>query len=241
MTGTLINTAAIIIGGLFGLVLKKGIKESIMESVMKAMGLAMLIIGLNGVLTNMLSVGEDGKLSESGGILLLLCLVIGTAIGEAIDIDDKVNDLGQKIECKVKFDGFARGFVSATLIYCVGSLAILGPINDGLTGAYSLLLVKSVLDAVTALVLTSTMGIGAIFAGASVLIYQGAISLFASAVSGVLNSSANMMADITMVGSALIVCIGLNFTANAKIRTANMLPSIVVAIVYNLVLMVESL
>ena len=241
MTGTLINTAAIIIGGLFGLVLKKGIKESIMESVMKAMGLAMLIIGLNGVLTNMLSVGEDGKLSESGGILLLLCLVIGTAIGEAIDIDDKVNDLGQKIECKVKFDGFARGFVSATLIYCVGSLAILGPINDGLTGDYSLLLIKSVLDAVTALVLTSTMGIGAIFAGASVLIYQGAISLFASAVSGVLNSSANMMADITMVGSALIVCIGLNFTANAKIRTANMLPSIVVAIVYNLLLMVESL
>lgn len=241
MTGTLINTAAIIIGGLFGLVLKKGIKESIMESVMKAMGLAMLIIGLNGVLTNMLSVGEDGKLSESGGILLLLCLVIGTAIGEAIDIDDKVNDLGQKIECKVKFDGFARGFVSATLIYCVGSLAILGPINDGLTGDYSLLLVKSVLDAVTALVLTSTMGIGAIFAGASVLIYQGAISLFASAVSGVLNSSANMMADITMVGSALVVCIGLNFTANAKIRTANMLPSIVVAIVYNLLLMVESL
>ncbi len=241
MTGTLINTAAIIIGGLFGLVLKKGIKESIMESVMKAMGLAMLIIGLNGVLTNMLSVGEDGKLSESGGILLLLCLVIGTAIGEAIDIDDKVNDLGQKIECKVKFDGFARGFVSATLIYCVGSLAILGPINDGLTGDYSLLLVKSVLDAVTALVLTSTMGIGAIFAGASVLIYQGAISLFASAVSGVLNSSKNMMADITMVGSALIVCIGLNFTANAKIRTANMLPSIIVAIVYNLLLMVESL
>lgn len=241
MTGTLINTAAIIIGGLFGLVLKKGIKESIMESVMKAMGLAMLIIGLNGVLTNMLSVGEDGKLSESGGILLLLCLVIGTAIGEAIDIDDKVNDLGQKIECKVKFDGFARGFVSATLIYCVGSLAILGPINDGLTGDYSLLLVKSVLDAVTALVLTSTMGIGAIFAGASVLIYQGAISLFASAVSGVLNSSANMMADITMAGSALIVCIGLNFTANAKIRTANMLPSIIVAIVYNLLLMVESL
>ena len=241
MTGTLINTAAIIIGGLFGLVLKKGIKESIMESVMKAMGLAMLIIGLNGVLTNMLSVGEDGKLSESGGILLLLCLVIGTAIGEAIDIDDKVNDLGQKIECKVKFDGFARGFVSATLIYCVGSLAILGPINDGLTGDYSLLLVKSVLDAVTALVLTSTMGIGAIFAGASVLIYQGAISLFASAVSGVLNSSANMMADITMVGSALIACIGLNFTANAKIRTANMLPSIIVAIVYNLLLMVESL
>lgn len=241
MTGTLINTAAIIIGGLFGLVLKKGIKESIMESVMKAMGLAMLIIGLNGVLTNMLSVGEDGKLSESGGMLLLLCLVIGTAIGEAIDIDDKVNDLGQKIECKVKFDGFARGFVSATLIYCVGSLAILGPINDDLTGDYSLLLVKSVLDAVTALVLTSTMGIGAIFAGASVLIYQGAISLFASAVSGVLNSSANMMADITMVGSALIVCIGLNFTANAKIRTANMLPSIIVAIVYNLLLMVESL
>lgn len=241
MTGTLINTAAIIAGGLLGLVLKKGIKESIMDGVMKAMGLAMLIIGFNGVLTNMLSVGENGKIVDNGGMLLLLCLVIGTVIGEAIDIDDRVNDLGQKIECKVKFDGFARGFVSATLVYCVGSMAILGPINDGLTGDYSLLLVKSVLDAVTALVLTSTMGIGAIFAGASVLIYQGAISLLASAVSGVLNASANMMTDITMVGSALIVCIGLNFTANAKLRTANMLPSIIVAIVYNLILMVESL
>ena len=97
------------------------------------------------------------------------------------------------------------------------------------------------LDAVTALVLTSTMGIGAIFAGASVLIYQGVISLFASAVSGVLSSAANMMSDITMVGSALIICIGLNFATNAKLRTANMLPSIIVAIVYNLTLMVESL
>ena len=141
----------------------------------------------------------------------------------------------------MKFDGFARGFVSATLVYCVGSMAILGPINDGLTGDYSLLLVKSVLDAVTALVLTSTMGIGAIFAGASVLIYQGVISLFASSVSSVLSSAANMMSDITMVGSALIICIGLNFITNAKLRTANMLPSIIVAIVYNLVLMVESL
>lgn len=241
MTGTLINTAAIIAGGLLGLVLKKGIKESIMDSVMKAMGLAMLIIGLNGVLTNMLSVGEDGKIVDNGGMLLLLCLVIGTAIGEWIDIDDKVNDLGQKIECRMKFDGFARGFVSATLVYCVGSLSILGAINDGLTGDYSLLLVKSVLDAVTALVFTSTMGVGAIFAGASVLVYQGAISLCASAVSGVLSSAANMMSDITMVGSALIICIGLNFTTGAKLRTANMLPSIIVAIVYNLILMVESL
>ena len=241
MTGTLINTAAIIVGGLLGFVLKKGIKESIMDSVMKAMGLAMLIIGLNGVLTNMLSVGDDGKIVDNGGMLLLLCLVIGTAIGEWIDIDDKVNNLGQRIECRMKFDGFARGFVSATLVYCVGSLSILGAINDGLTGDYSLLLVKSVLDAVTALVFTSTMGVGAIFAGASVLVYQGAISLFASAVSGVLSSAANMMSDITMVGSALIICIGLNFTTNAKLRTANMLPSIIVAIVYNLVLMVESL
>ena len=241
MTGTLINTAAIVVGGLFGLVLKKGIKDNILDGVMKAMGLAMFIIGFDGVLTNMLTVGENGKIVENGGMLLLLCLVIGTAKGEAIDIDRKVNDLGQKIECRVKFDGFARGFVSATLVYCVGSMAILGPINDGLTGDYSLLLVKSVLDAVTALVLTSTMGIGAIFAGASVLIYQGVISLFASAVSGVLSSAANMMSDITMVGSALIICIGLNFATNAKLRTANMLPSIIVAIVYNLVLMVESL
>ncbi len=241
MTGTLINTAAIIVGGLLGLVLKKGVKESIMDSVMKAMGLAMLVIGFNGVLTNMLSVGDDGKIVDSGGMLLLLCLVIGTAIGEWIDIDYKVNDIGQKIECRMKFDGFARGFVSATLVYCVGSMSILGAINDGLKGDYSLLLVKSVLDAITALVFTSTMGIGAIFASVSVLIYQGTISLFASSVSGVLGSAANMMADITMVGSALIICIGLNFAANAKLRTANMLPSIIVAIVYNLVLMVESL
>lgn len=241
MTGTFINTGAIILGGLLGLVLKKGIKESIMDGVMKAMGLAMFIVGINGVLTNMLSVGDDGKIVESGSMLLLICLVIGTAIGEAIDIDDKVNDLGQAIECRVKFDGFARGFVSATLVYCVGSMGILGGISDGLSGDYSLLLVKSVLDGVTSLVLTSTMGIGAMFAGGSVLVYQGAISLCALAVSGVLNASANMLPDITMVGSALIICIGLNFAVNSKIRTANMLPSIVVAIVYNLAMMVESL
>jgi uncharacterized membrane protein YqgA involved in biofilm formation len=241
MFGTFANAAAVIAGGLIGFFLKKGLKQDVLDSIMKVMGVAIFIIGLNGVLTNMLTVGEGGKISDEGGMLLLISLVVGTLLGEILRLEDRVNSFGMYIEKKVKSDGFAKGFVSASIIFCVGSMGILGAINDGLSGDSSLLFIKSVLDGVTALILASTMGIGVVFAFAPVFVYQGAIALFASSISELLTSSANMISDFSMVGNAIIICIGFNFIFGTKIKTANMLPAIFVPILYNLLIMVEIL
>ena len=198
MTGTIVNIIAIIAGSSLGLLLKKGVKESLMNSILKVEGVAVFVIGLNGVITTMISVGADGKLGDNGGMLLLL-----------------------------------------SLIFCIGSMGTTGALNDGLSGDSSLLLVKSVLDGVTSVVLASTMGSGVIFSAVPVFIYQGVISLFASSISPLLESCGNMMTQFNMVGSALIMCIGFNFITDSKIKTANLLPSLLVPILYNLLLMVE--
>ena len=239
MTGTIVNIIAIIAGSSLGLLLKKGVKESLMNSILKVEGVAVFVIGLNGVITTMISVGADGKLGDNGGMLLLLSLVIGTFFGEALRLDDRINNFGLSIEKRLKSDGFAKGFVSSSIIFCIGSMGIMGALNDGLSGDSSLLLVKSVLDGVTSVVLASTMGSGVIFSAVPVFIYQGVISLFASSISPLLESCGNMMTQFNMVGSALIMCIGFNFITDSKIKTANLLPSLLVPILYNLLLLVE--
>ena len=238
MIGTIVNALAVLAGGTLGLLLKKGVKESLMNSILKVEGIAVLIIGMNGVLTTMISVG-DGGLSSDGGMLLLMSLVIGTFVGEALRLDDRINNFGLSIEKRLKSDGFAKGFVSASLIFCIGSMGIMGAINDGLSGDSSLLLVKSVLDGVTSVVLASTMGSGVLFAAVPILIYQGLISLFASSIAPVLEACGNMMTQLNMVGNALIMCIGFNFITDSKIKTANLLPALLIPILYNLLLMVE--
>ena len=237
MFGTIVNVIAVVIGGTVGLLLKKGLKSEIMDNVMKAEGVAVLIIGMNGVLTNMLSVGEEGKLTENGGLILLISLALGALIGEAAKIDDRINGLGAWAESKMKSDGFAKGFVSAFIIYCVGSMSIIGAVNDGLSGDSSVLLVKSTLDFITAMVLSSTMGIGVVFAAIPLFAYQGLISLFASYIKPVLEASPDIMVQLSMVGYAIIMCIGINFIAGQKIKTANLLPAMLVPVAYNLALL----
>ncbi len=238
MIGTLVNVAAVLIGGTLGLILKKGVKESLMSSILKAEGIAVLVIGLNGLITTMISVDAGGNLEDNGGMLLLISLVIGTFVGEVLCLDDKINSFGFSIESKLKSEGFAKGFISASIIFCIGSMGIMGSINDGLYGDHSLLFVKSVLDGVTSVVLTSTMGWGVLFSAVPILIYQGLISLFASSISPVLEACGNMMMQFNMVGNALIICIGFNFITDSKIKTANLLPALLVPILYNLFLLV---
>lgn len=238
MIGTIVNALAVLAGGTLGLLLKKGVKESLMNSILKVEGIAVFIIGMNGVLTTIISVG-DGGLSSDGGMFLLMSLVIGTFVGEVLRLDDRINNFGLSIEKRLKSDGFAKGFVSASLIFCIGSMGIMGAINDGLSGDSSLLLVKSVLDGVTSVVLASTMGSGVLFAAVPILIYQGLISLFASSIAPVLEACGNMMTQFNMVGNALIMCIGFNFITDSKIKTANLLPALLIPILYNLLLMVE--
>lgn len=241
MLGTVVNVAAVILGGILGILLKKGIKNKILENVMKAEGVAVLIIGMNGVLTNMLSVGEDGKISESGGLVLLISLALGAFIGEIIKLDDKINSLGKFVENKVKSGGFSKGFVSAFIIFCVGSMSIIGSVNDGLSGDSSVLIVKSTLDFITAAVLASAMGIGVVFACVPLFVYQGTISLFASQIKPFIEGNPEMMLQFSAVGYAIIMCIGINFIAGEKIKTANLLPAMVIPILYNVLKMVENL
>lgn len=241
MLGTIVNVITVIVGGLLGMLLKKGIKSEIMDNVMKAEGVAVLVIGMNGVLTNMLSVGENGKIVENGGLVLLISLALGAFIGEILKIDDRLNGLGAWVEKRVKSDGFSKGFVSAFIIFCVGSMSIIGAVNDGLSGDSSILFVKSTLDFITAMVLASAMGIGVVFACVPLFAYQGIISLFASYIKPVIEEFPDMMTQFSMVGYAIIMCIGINFIAGQKIKTANLLPAMLIPVMYNLLNMVENL
>ena len=236
MLGTIINVITVILGGTVGLLLKKSVKSEIMDNVMKAEGVAVFIIGMNGVLVNMLSVGADGKITDNGGLILLISLALGMLIGELIKLDDRINSFGGWIEKRVKSDGFSKGFVSAFIIYCVGSMSIIGAVNDGLSGDSSILFVKSTLDFITAMVLGSTMGIGVIFACIPLFAYQGIISLFASYIKPVIEEYPEMMTQFTMVGYAIIMCIGINFIVGPKIKTANLLPAMLVPVIYNFLL-----
>lgn len=233
MTGTLVNAAAVIIGGLIGLVLKKGIKEAYTDGINKVLGLSVLIIGLNGVISNMFTV-SDGKLSSSGELLLIVFLVVGTLIGEMLKLDDRFSRFCKGIETKFKSEGFASGFINGTVLFCVGAMSIIGSINDGLTGDSSILLVKSALDFVNAIIFGATLGYGVIFVFIPIIIYQGGISLLAGALSGILQGE--LLTQICMVGYAIIMAIGLNFILVKKFKTLNMVPALILPVVYHYIL-----
>ncbi len=233
MTGTLVNCAAVIIGGLIGLLLKKGIKESYTVGINKSLGLAVLVIGINGVISNMFTV-ENGRLSSSGELLLIVFLVVGTLIGELLKLDDRFNRFCGKVDSKFKNGGFAGGFINGTILFCVGAMAIIGSINDGLTGDSSVLFVKSALDFVNAVIFGATLGFGVIFTCIPMLIYQGGISLLAGTLSDILQGE--LLGQVCMVGYAIIMAIGFNFFLEKKFKTLNMVPAIILPVVYHYIL-----
>lgn len=168
--GTLINTAAVILGGLLGLCLKNGMKQKTQDILMQACGVATIFIGAAGTLSKMLVI-NDGKLETQGTMLLIFSLVIGSLIGEWLDIEQKMDLLGEKIKVAVKAQNdnhFVDGFVNVSLIICVGAMAIVGSIQDGISGDYSMLAAKAVLDLVIVLIFASTYGVGAIFSAAAI-------------------------------------------------------------------------
>ncbi len=233
MTGTLVNCVAVIIGGLIGLLLKKGIKPSYAEGINKSLGIAVLIIGLNGVISNMFTV-ENGSLKSSGELLLIVFLVTGTLIGEMIKLNDRFDSFCKKIDSKFKDGGFASGFINGTILFCVGAMSIIGSLNDGLTGDSSVLFVKSALDFVNAVIFGATLGFGVVFVCIPMLIYQGGISLLAGSLSSILQGE--LLTQICMVGYAIIVAIGFNFFLEKKFRTLNMVPAILLPVAYHYIL-----
>lgn len=232
--GTLINTAAVIAGGLVGLCLKNGLKKRVQDILMQACGIATVFIGASGALSKMLVI-KDGQLETTGTMLLIFSLVIGGIAGEWLDIEQKMDILGEKIKKAVKAQNdnlFVEGFVNVSLIICVGAMAIVGSIQDGISGDYSMLMAKAVLDLVIVLIFASTYGIGAVFSAVPIFIYQGSITLlaafFGSFVSDVIVS------DLSYVGSVLIFGVGINIAFGKRIRVGNLLPALIVPVLYHI-------
>lgn len=232
--GTIINTIAILVGGFIGLFVKKGINQKLLDSVMRAIGVAVMFVGISGALTGLLKI-DSGTLNTSGTMLMIISLILGTFIGELLKIEDKLESIGEKLKSKVKVkDGtnFVEGFVTTTLIFCVGAMAIVGSIQDGLTGDYTMLAAKSILDGIMALIIASTMGVGALFSAIPVAIYQGSITILAEFISPIL--SQELILNLSYIGSTLIFCIGVNQLFGKKIKTGNMLPALLIPVIYEL-------
>ena len=234
MMGTIVNALAIVVGGLLGLAFKKGLPKSVEENIPNFVGTGVVIIGLNGILTSMLSVNpETGRISSSGELVLVLSLAIGGIAGELLRIDDRINAGGLAIERKFGAEGFAKGFVSGSMLFCIGAMAIVGALADGLSGDSSTLFVKAILDGITSIVFAATLGYGVLFSAIPILIYQGSISLCAGLLSGVLVGA--LLDQICMVGYCIVLLIGTNMLGTTKVKTSNLLPAMLGPILYNLI------
>lgn len=231
--GTLINAAAVVVASIIGVVFKKGLPETMQKALMFTIGLSIMLFSIGWFLQTFLVIDADGTISTQGELLILLSLVIGTLIGTRIDIDGALNRFAHHVEKTYHLPPLAKGFISGTLIFCVGSLAILGAIEDGLSGDYTILLVKSVLDFVTAMLLAAVLGIGVIFSAISILIYQGSIYLLAMFAGDVLTDV--MINSVSMVGSIILVSMGFTFMEIKSVKVANMLPALLIPLIYYLI------
>ena len=232
MTGTIINGIVIFVAGLTGCFIKKAIPERIEKPIMDMVGISVMLIALLGFFSTALTI-EDGVIKSNGEIMMLVCLALGIAIGEIARIDDRINAFGQFIEAKAGVDGFAKGFVNASLLFCIGAMAIFGALKDGISGDSSVLILKSMIDAIAAFILSTSLGIGVAFAGVSVFLYQGAIAMMATYIQPFVTDA--MMMNICTVGYAIVLIIGTNMLGLTKIKLANTLPAIVLAVLYTLI------
>ncbi len=235
-TGTAVNIVLVIIGSLVGLMLKKAIPERLKESITQALALATFTIGITGVINASSTVTESGTLTGNHAILMVLSMAIGTFIGELINIQKRLDSVGDFFQNKFSSEDsstFSQGFVTASLVFCVGSMAILGSFNDALLHDPTILITKSILDMIMSVVFASTMGIGVMFSAVTVLLYQGLLTACASFLSPLLTSE--VIAQMSFVGSILIAGIGLNFIYKPKLKLANMLPAMFIPLVWYLI------
>ena len=232
--GTLINAALILLGGVIGLVFKKAVSKEMEFSIHKATGVAVLVIGICGALSSMLTAKDNGSISSSGELILVVSLALGTFIGELLKLEERLNKGCKWIESKCKMSNFSAGFITSTMIYCIGAMAIVGSINDGLLGDSSTLITKGIIDGITSIVLAASLGYGVLFSAIPILIYQGGMTLLAGLLEDVL--AGELLRNICMVGYALVMCIGINFLTNddKKIKTVNMLPALLIPVAYDI-------
>lgn len=222
MLGTLVNVAAIVVGGLVGTFLKAGLSPKISDTVLKGLALCVLLVGI------------INALKVSNLLLVILAMVLGAIVGEWLDIDQKLKMLGDSIAAKLNGRGgkVAEGFVTGSLLYCVGAMAIVGSLESGLSGNHQTLYAKSILDGIVSVIFASTLGIGIVLSAFSVLFYQGALTLAASSLQPLLSEA--IKADMTAIGGLLILGIGLNMLEQHKLKVANLLPAVFVPLLYQL-------
>ena len=228
--GTLINIAAIIAGGLLGRFFGKRISEQFRDTLSKACGVSTLFLGITGALEGMLSVSGSGIISQNG-MFLVICMVLGAVVGELLDIEKRFEDIGTWLREKSGNSGdagFVDAFITATFTVCIGAMTIVGSVKDGIYGDSSILMTKSILDFIIVMVLSGSMGIGCMFSAVPVGVIQGLLTLGARAVEPLLTDKA--LGNLSMVGSVLIFCVGINLIWERKVRVANYLPALVFAV-----------
>lgn len=231
MLGTIVNALAVIGGCIIGLIVKGRLTEKISNTIMSGLALCVLYIGISGALK-----GEDT-------LLLIICIAVGALIGEIIDIDKRLNNLGDYIEKKInskkkdkKADkiSISEGFVTSSLLFCVGAMAVVGSLESGLQGNHTTLFAKSVLDGVSSIIFTSSLGIGVMLSSVAILVYQGSITLLVGCLSSVLTDS--VISNMSAIGSLLIMGLGTNMLGASKIKVANLLPAIFLPILIDIIM-----
>ena len=228
--GTIINTLAIVAGGFFGVLFGRFLHDSAQNTLTKVCGVSTLFIAITGALEQMLRV-ENGAIVSSGSMLMIGCLALGGLVGELLNIEQGVEHFGQWLKIKTgnaKDKGFVDAFVTASLTVCIGAMAIVGSIQDGIAGDYSILATKAVLDLIIIMVMSCSMGKGAVFSAIPVAVFQGSITALAGLVRPVMTDAA--LSNLSLVGNVLIFCVGINLVWDKKIKVANLLPAIIFAV-----------
>ena len=229
MLGSIINTGAIVTGGLLGMLCGKLIKDRHQETLTMACGIGTMFLGVAGAMTYML---RHDLLPGGGGMLLVICLALGGLIGEIINIEHLFERFGEWLKRKTgnaKDQGFVNGFLTASLTVCIGAMAIMGAIQDGISGDWSTLGAKSILDLIIVMVMTCSLGKGCMFSAVPVFLWEGGLTLLAGVIRPVMTDLA--MGYLSFVGSVLIFCVGLNLVFGKKTRVANLLPAVLLAVI----------
>ena len=229
--GTIVNSAAILAGGLIGRLVGRFFLQKQQDALNKACGVSILFIAIAGAMEGMLRI-EGGAVHSGKAMLVVLCLSIGTIIGELIGIERGFEHFGEWLKQKTgnaRDKNFVNAFVTASLTVCVGAMAIVGAIQDGILNDASTLSIKAVLDLIIIAVMTSSMGKGAVFSAIPVFLFEGAITLLARLIAPVMTDLA--ISYLSLIGSVLIFCVGLNLIWDRKMRVANMLPAVVLAVI----------
>ncbi|MBE6031897.1 MAG: DUF554 domain-containing protein [Clostridiales bacterium] len=233
--GTIINVIAILIGGAIGLLCGKRLPENCQETLTKIMGICVIFIGIAGAVEKMLII-QSGELATQGTLMFIISLALGGLIGELLRIDKQLDKFGlwlRKKSGNEKDNQFLDAFITSTMTVCIGAMAIVGAIEDGLYGDYTILAAKALLDLIIILVMASSMGKGCLFSAIPVAILQGCVTILARFMEPLMTIPAQ--ANLSMVGSVLIFCVGLNLLWKGTIKVANLLPALVVAVVWALI------